>query len=45
MSQPIGKVIEKRIKEYGIKNKILLVEISEILKVILTEILDENDSS
>ena len=45
MFQPIGKVIEKRIGEYGFKNKILLVEISEILKIVLGKILDKNNSS
>lgn len=45
MFQPIKEVVRKRIKEYGLKNKILLFEISDISKNVLSEILDENNSS
>jgi hypothetical protein len=45
MFQPIKEVIERRIKEYGVKNKILLIEISDILKDLLSEILNEDNSS
>ncbi len=44
MFQPIGKVIEKRIKEYGLKNKLLVVELSEVFTKVIDEILDENSS-
>ena len=43
MLQPIGKAIEKRIKEFGFKNKLLLVEISEVCMKLLKEVLNEND--
>jgi hypothetical protein len=44
MFQPIGKVIEKRIKEHGLKNKLLVVELSEVFTKVIDEVLDKNSS-
>lgn len=43
MFQPIGKVIEKRVKEYGFENKLLAVEISEAFSKALDDILGTNN--